>query len=89
MGEVTNECGAVFETVVFLKHFRELRGLRFAPALEFVGADNRNLAGPHKQLGPESDLNSTQAGLVRGQRRSLGRDSRLAARSVPIAGHRP
>lgn len=24
MGEVTNECGAVFETVVFLKHFREL-----------------------------------------------------------------
>ncbi len=24
MGEVANECGAVFETVVFLKHFREL-----------------------------------------------------------------
>ena len=24
MGEVAKECGAVFETVVFLKHFREL-----------------------------------------------------------------
>ena len=24
MGDVANECGTVFETVVFLKHFREL-----------------------------------------------------------------